>query len=343
MDKEKIIKVISGFEEVTVLVIGDLMLDEFVWGKVSRISPEAPVPVVWVDRESFILGGAGNVASNVCALSGKVLISGVIGDDARAGLLKNKIKEKGIDIGGLVVDLSRPTTVKTRVIAHHQQVVRIDREDVAPLNDKLILGIIDYVEEKIQDVDAVIIEDYGKGVVCPELVQKVKGLCKKYERPLVVDPKEEHFSYYKGVTALTPNQDEAGRAAGVVIKDFDTLKEAGKRLKRELECKGVLITLGENGMCLFESQDRFSYIPTVAQDVFDVSGAGDTVVASFVLSLVSGASMTEAACISNYTAGIVVGKVGVAVATRDELDRRITSGEDIIEGTQEVEEYIWKQ
>lgn len=315
----KLKSIISSFSGKKVLVIGDLILDEFIWGKVSRISPEAPVPVVWVKDESFMPGGASNVANNINALGGKSYLVGVVGSDERAGILKGELKHRGVNIDGIISDSKRPTILKTRVIAHQQQVVRIDREKTDPLQDSTIRRITDYVEKVIDEMDAVIVEDYGKGLITPKLLSKIVPLAKRKKKIIAVDPKEEHLSYYKGVTLLTPNNSEASRAAGIEIKDAKTLKEAGFKLLKKLKTKILLITLGEDGMIIFEEGKSPKKIDTIAQEVFDVSGAGDTVVSSYTLSLISGADPIQAAHIANCAAGIVVGKVGIAVVTQEEI------------------------
>ena len=315
--------IISGFNQAKVLVVGDLILDEFIWGKVTRISPEAPVPVVWVDSENFMPGGASNVASNIRSLGGQVFLAGVVGDDSRADVLRTLLRKKGVDCEGVFTDKQRPTTQKTRVIAHHQQVVRIDREVVKPVSDQVLKEILGYIKERIKTVDALIIEDYGKGVIVPRLVEESVKLAKKYGKVVTVDPKETHFSYYRGVTTITPNHHEAASAVGFPIKDDASLQKAGKKLLQRLNCETALITLGENGMSLFQKGKPMIKIPTVAQDVFDVSGAGDTVISAYTVARARKASAIEAAHISNCAAGIVVGKVGVAVTTADELIQRI--------------------
>ncbi len=315
--------VISKFHRTKVLVVGDLILDEFIWGNVSRISPEAPVPVVWVDSENFMPGGASNVANNIRSLGGEVHLAGVVGDDSRGEVLQGLLRKKGVHCEGVFVDKHRPTTQKTRVIAHHQQVVRIDREELKPIPDPVMKQIADYIHDQIDSVDAVIIEDYGKGVIVPSLVRAIVKDAKSQKKIITVDPKETHFSYYRGVTALTPNHHEAGFAVSFKIKDDATLEKAGHHMLKRLKCESVLITLGENGMAIFQEGKRMTKIPTVAQEVFDVSGAGDTVISAFTLALAQGASTIEAAHISNCAAGIVVGKVGVAVTSPNELLARI--------------------
>jgi len=316
-------KVISEFGNARVLVIGDLILDEFLWGDVSRISPEAPVPVVWVRKESFMPGGASNVANNLRSLGANVHSVGVIGDDERGVILKSELEASGINTDGILIDASRPTTLKTRVVAGHQQVVRIDKEKIEPLSGKLVSRMTEYVSGVIDDIDAIIIEDYGKGVITPGLLEKIVTLAKRKKKIISVDPKEEHFRFYKGISVITPNNHEAAKAVGFPIKDDSSLKRAGAELLAKIGCKIALITLGENGMAVFEKNKPMVHIPTVAQEVFDVSGAGDTVIASYTLSLASGGDSIEAAYISNFAAGIVVGKIGIAVVTPEELTDRI--------------------
>jgi len=316
---------LQAFRRARVLVVGDLMLDEFVWGKVSRISPEAPVPVVWVQRESVMPGGAANVANNIRALGGRVWMVGVVGTDRWGQALMADLAKRRIDTSGVLRDASRPTTVKTRVIAHHQQVVRVDREHVSPLDGALADRLLSAVTRRLGGVDAVVIEDYGKGVISRELLRRMIPLVRARRKIITVDPKVDHFDLYQQVTALTPNRAEAGEAVG---RELDTEREVlkeGEELVRKVRCRGLLMTLGEDGMCLFESGGRRTRIPTVAQEVFDVAGAGDTVIATFTLALASGASMPEAAVIANHAAGIVVGKVGVATTTPDELLARLNS------------------
>jgi len=316
-------KIVGDFKDAGVLVIGDLILDEFLWGEVSRISPEAPVPVVWVKTESFMPGGASNVANNLRSLGAKVSLAGVIGDDEHGTILKGELERSGVNVNGVITDGSRPTTLKTRVVAHHQQVVRIDKERVVTLNDRIMSKISSYVKDNIKDLDAIIIEDYGKGVITPKLLSRIIPLAKSGKKIIAVDPKEEHFRYYRGVSVITPNNHEASKAVGFDITDTPTLKKAGTRLLNRLNCSIALITLGEKGMAVFQRGRPMKHIPTVAQEVYDVSGAGDTVIAAYTLSLASGADPVQAAHISNCAAGIVVGKVGIAVVTPEELIERI--------------------
>ncbi len=322
----RIAQIISLFKDARVMVVGDLILDEFIWGKVSRISPEAPVPVVWVDKESFMPGGASNVANNIASLGAKVELVGVIGNDHRGRILKDELKKGGVGTDGIMQDRSRPTTLKSRVIAHKQQIVRIDKESVSSVNKKTMSRIAKYIRKRINKVDILIIEDYGKGAITPELLTEIVPLAKRHKKTIAVDPKEENFSYYKGVTVITPNADEAARATGIKLTDNASIEKAGKKILSKLNCSMALITLGERGMALFKRKEKPTYIPTIAQDVYDVSGAGDTVVGTFSLALACGANGSEAAYIANYAAGIVVGKVGIAVVDRDELTQRIERG-----------------
>ena len=319
----KLKSIISDFTDKKILVIGDLILDEFIWGKVSRISPEAPVPVVWVENESFMPGGACNVANNINSLGAKAYLVGTVGPDDRAGILKGELEHRGVNVDGILTDSQRPTILKTRVIAHQQQVVRIDKEKVDPIRKNAIKRLVNHVESVIGDMDGVIIEDYGKGLITPELLNKIVPLAKKKKKIIAVDPKEEHFTSYRGVTLLTPNNKEASKAAGFEIKDKATLKKAGFEILKKLKVKILLVTLGENGMMVFEAGRAPKKIETIAQEVYDVSGAGDTVISSYVLSLISESNPIQAAHIANCAAGIVVGKVGIAVVTQDEVIARI--------------------
>jgi len=279
--------------------------------------------VVWIKKESFMPGGASNVANNLRSLGANVHLVGVVGHDERGAVLKSELENKGINTDGIVSDDSRPTILKTRVVAQHQQVVRIDRERSDPLNAHVVERMVSYVEKVIKDIDAVIIEDYGKGVITSALLSKIVPIAKRHDKIISVDPKEEHFKYYKGISVITPNNHEASRAVGFEIKDDVTLRRAGEGLLNKLKCRIALITLGENGMAVFQKSKPMKHIPTVAQEVFDVSGAGDTVIATYTLALAAGADPVMSAYIANCAAGIVVGKVGIAVVTPDELLSRI--------------------
>ena len=305
-----------------VLVVGDVMLDEFVWGKVSRISPEAPVPVVWIQSESVMPGGAANVASNIRSLGGRTSVIGVVGQDRWGEQLRGELESQDINTNGLI-SAARPTIVKTRVIAHHQQVVRVDREQRDALTSGTVDRLIRAVADQLDSVDAVVIEDYGKGVVCRQLLEAVIPLARRKGKIITVDPKEDHVDLYHRVTALTPNRSEAGAALGRELETNADVQRGGEELLKKFECEALLVTLGEDGMALFERGGRQVRIPTVAQEVFDVAGAGDTVIATFTLALAAGASMEQAARLANYAAGLVVGKLGVAVVTPQELGTKL--------------------
>ncbi|MFH0877414.1 MAG: D-glycero-beta-D-manno-heptose-7-phosphate kinase [Candidatus Omnitrophota bacterium] len=318
MKKTRLEKILSRFDQVNILVIGDLILDEFIWGTADRISPEAPVPVVWAQRQSTMPGGASNVANNIASLGANAFLCGIIGEDKNGATLLDQLQRKRVSCDAVLTDRLRPTTVKTRIIAAHQQVVRVDWENVERLSMEKTNALVRLIQDKIKDVDAIIIEDYGKGLITPALLKAVVAEAKKHGKIVTIDPKVEHFSYYKGVTALTPNEKEASAGSGIPIVTKTDADRAGSKLLKKINCKGVLITQGEKGMTLY-TRGRATHIPTVAQEVFDVSGAGDTVISVFTLALASGASMQEAAVVANLAAGIVVGKVGVAVATKQEI------------------------
>ena len=319
LKREMVQKVLSHFGQARILVVGDLILDEFIWGKAERISPEAPVPVVWAQSQSFMPGGASNVANNMASLGARVSLCGIVGDDKYGNILMDELRRKNIDCSGILTDTLRPTTVKTRIIAAHQQMVRVDWEKVEALSNEKIKKVTEQIRGKLKDIDALVIEDYGKGMISPLLLKSILSLAKAHKKIIAVDPKVEHFSYYKGVTVLTPNEKEASVGSGIKILTNEDVDRAGWKLLKTLKCKAVLITLGDKGMKLFEGRHPVVHIPTVAQEVFDVSGAGDTVISVFTLALSCGLPMREAAELSNIAAGIVVGKVGVAVVTKEEI------------------------
>ncbi|HEU4685212.1 MAG TPA: D-glycero-beta-D-manno-heptose-7-phosphate kinase [Nitrospira sp.] len=316
---------IQRFPQASVLVIGDLILDHYIWGRVSRISPEAPVPVVHVESESFRLGGAANVFNNVLALGGKADICGVIGSDETGRMLLKELGTKRPGRGGVVIDHERPTTRKSRVIAHNQQVVRYDMERRAELRPVLQKRILRYVESRLRELSGLVVSDYAKGVVTATLMSELTRLAALRRIPIIVDPKVEHFSYYKGVTVITPNHLEATQAAGLHGDGDPTIQDAGATIRQRLGCQSVLITRGERGMSLFEGDGVSWHIPTQARQVYDVTGAGDTVVGTMALALATGATMREAATLANQAAGIVVGMVGTATVTAKQLAEAVHS------------------
>lgn len=319
MADKKLREIVERFDSVKILVVGDVMLDEFVWGQVSRISPEAPIPVVRVVSETAIPGGAGNVAANVSSLGANVHLTGIVGNDVEARILKKELKLRGVTGSGLIVDNGRPTILKRRIIADNQQVVRMDREETGKIHAGIIEKIVDYCRSIISGVDGIVISDYGKGVVAKLVVRELLKFGRERHLPIAVDPKTRHFDRYSRVTIITPNKREVEENRHVLIENKKMLVKAGRNLLRELGCSAVLITRGEEGMSLFEKDGSITHIPAVAREVYDVTGAGDTVTCVLTLSLSCGATMREAAVISNYAAAVVVGKRGTAAVTRDEL------------------------
>ncbi len=315
--------ILDKVDRCRIVILGDLIVDQYIWGKVSRISPEAPIPVVEVVRENFSLGGAANVASNLNALGASVEICGVVGDDSHGRMLLGMLKEKGIDTRLVVKAPDRPTILKTRIIAHKQQVVRVDREDTRSLEGEGLARMKEHLQETIPNVDAVILEDYGKGVIQERLLSEIIPMARGLGKIVTVDPKRDHFPFYKGVTAITPNRLEAEEATGIHISDEKGLHEAGARLMERLQCDAVLITMGDQGMCLFKDGEPPLKIPARAREVYDVSGAGDTVIAVFTSALVAGATFRQAAMLSNVAGGLVVEKLGTAVVTREEIRARM--------------------
>lgn len=317
--------IIEKFKDARVLVIGDLIMDHFIWGRVRRISPEAPVPVVEVTSESIMLGGSANVFNNIHSLGGSALLTGVVGDDEDGKKLVSRLKGMGVPSGGIVVDPKRPTTIKTRVIAHNQQVVRFDRENSDRISAESSAKVLKYIKRAAREADVVVISDYAKGLVTESLVEEIVRVCSKLGIPLAVDPKVEHFDYYRGAAIVTPNNHEASVASGIEIEDPESLHRAGEVLINRLGCPALLITRGEHGMSLFE-RGSDTHIPTVAKEVYDVSGAGDTVIGTLALALGAGASYKEAAVLANFAAGVVVGKLGTATLGPDELSSAVSAG-----------------
>ncbi len=310
---------IQRFPQASVLVVGDLILDHYVMGKVSRISPEAPVPVVHVESESLRLGGAANVFNNILALGGKADLCGVIGADESGRLLMKELGAKRSGRGGVVIDHDRPTTRKSRVIAHHQQIVRYDVEGRHELKAALQRRILQYIESRLRELTCVVVSDYAKGVISAGLMSELTRLAALRKVPVIVDPKVEHFGYYKGVTVITPNHLEATQASGVHGDDDQAINEAGAMIRQRLGCQSVLITRGEKGMSLYEADGASWHLPTQARQVYDVTGAGDTVIGTLALALSTGASIKDGAILANHAAGIVVGMVGTATVSPEQL------------------------
>ena len=307
--------------ELSVLVAGDLMLDEFVWGKVARISPEAPVPVVEVERETEYPGGAANVARNLRAFAAEVAVMGVVGEDAAAERVRRHLTEDGIDISAVQSCSGRPTTVKTRIIARHQQIVRVDREHSAPPSDTVHAASLERLDGRLPSTDAVILSDYGKGFLSPEFALALCGRASAAGKVVAADPNPNNPIPWRAVTAVKPNRAEAFRAAGMEhrISEGNALDQVAGALLRDWNTEMLLITLGEEGMLLAHRDGTRFHTPSRAREVFDVSGAGDTAIALFTLALAAGAEPWEAAEIANHASSVVVGKLGTATLTPAEL------------------------
>ena len=325
-EKAKLVEIVSKFDKAKVLVIGDVMMDEYIYGDVSRVSPEAPVPVVKVMKETFIPGGAANVVRNINSLGGKVYLVGTIGDDSLGKRLKKTLTKTGASTQGLIIDRSRPTTQKTRIIAHSQQVVRIDKERTESVASQIRKKLISALKRFINRVDIIIVSDYGKGIITSSILKGIFSLASKYGKRVIIDPKVGHFKDYRGATILTPNKNEARVALGGVLTEEESIHSIGKRLLKELNLKALLITKGAEGMSLFQKDKKVINIPTIVQEVYDVTGAGDTVTAVLALGLAAGADFLSSAQIANFAAGIVVKEIGAATATKKELLNRIRSG-----------------
>ena len=310
---------IKKFAGCRLLVAGDLMVDEYLWGNVERISPEAPVQVVAVTSEEYTLGGAGNVISNLVALGAKVSAAGVIGTGNNGQLVLKKLDALGVDTRGVIQDRQRTTTRKTRVIANHQHVLRFDREVKTDISRQTMNKISRAAEEMMADVDLVLVSDYNKGLITKALMTKLIAAAQKYNKLLIVDPKGRDFKKYAGASLITPNKKETARAAGIEIVDESSLVEAARRLIKKTDINKILVTCGKEGMAYFDHDTPPYRISTKAHQVFDVSGAGDTVLAVLGLGIAAGYSNKEAVALANTAAGIVVGKVGTATVSKTEL------------------------
>ncbi len=308
---------LDGARQRRILVVGDLMLDVYLRGEVSRVSPEAPVPVVHVREEWRALGGAANVAANAAALGVACDVLGCIGEDAAGAALRVSLADAGIGDAGVVAVAGRPTTTKTRVMARHQQVARYDQEALEPLAADAVSRLVDRIEALAPRCDAIVLEDYDKGVLVPAVIDAALDAARRLGRPVVVDPKADHFFDYRGATVFKPNRGELAAAlrAPVLADDAAWLE----RTRRHLECSHLLVTLGEDGLALMTEEGEYARVPTVARSVFDVSGAGDTVTAVIAATLTAGGTILEAAVLANHAAGVEIGKLGVATVSGEEL------------------------
>ena len=313
IDSNKMEKIVQNFKNKRVLILGDVMLDKYIWGRVARISPEAPVPVVEVEKDSSCLGGAGNSCRNLESLGAFPLLVGIVGDDPEGEWIKKNVP----DSSGIFVDKSRPTTVKTRIIAHHQQVVRVDHEKKSTISSQIEEQIFNFMSQ--EEYDGILISDYNKGAITKPLMNKVLPIAKEREIPVFVDPKVENFSFFSPVTLLTPNHFEAERIVHHECNSDSEVEKAGQQILSQISTLYLILKRGEQGMTVFEKDKKALHIPTVAKEVFDVTGAGDTVIVTAALALLSGGTIYEAAVLANTAAGIVAGKIGTAAVTSEEL------------------------
>ena len=322
--KQQLLKIIGKFKGKKILVIGDIMLDKYIWGDVSRISPEAPVQVVNVLRETYEAGGAANVANNISALGGKAFMVGIAGNDEAKEILLNELNKKGIRTDGILMDNDKPTTQKIRILGRGQQLLRVDYENRQHVHNDIEKAMIDFLEKNIKDADIVIISDYAKGVITPRLSGRLVQMAAKMKKQVIVDPKPKHSSLYLNVTLVTPNSAEASEMSGIEDGSDDSVLEMGAKILKMLKTN-VLITRGEKGMSLFQKDGNIKHIPAKAKEVYSLIGAGDTVVAVIALALASEATLEEAAMIANIAAGIKVGKIGTASVSIDEIKKEIES------------------
>lgn len=319
ISKERLDSLKSNFSGKKIAIIGDMMLDCYFWGDVKRISPEAPVPVLEVDNEFYRLGGAANCALNILSLGGVPIPVGVIGYDSYGSIFSSLIQEYKIASDGLIVDDTRPTTAKTRVIAHNQHVVRIDKESKDDISSVIEKRIIDYIKKNLSSFNGIILQDYNKGVLTPSLIKNIIQLARESGILVTVDPKFNNFFEYNGVTVFKPNRKEAEDVLGMKIRNEEDLLSAGFSILEKLNAKYVLLTLGEEGISVFEKDQPVRRMPTKARKVADVSGAGDTVISTLTLALAAGADIIEASYLANYAGGIVCGEVGIVPIEKEKL------------------------
>lgn len=319
--------IIDKFNDGKILVIGDVMVDKFIIGEVTKISPEAPVPVVDISSEALFIGGAAHAVNNLHSLGAKIFVASVVGVDYEGDYLIHEFKNRGI-AGDGIFRTEGPTTLVTRVRTFEQQVLRLDRAGKAQIDPKTTANLIDYTEELIRDIDVIVVSDYGRGVITPKLVDKIVEITTKYGKKIVVNPKKENFFLYKGVTVIRANRREASYATGVTLINETSIRNMGQRILTMLECKGVLITWVEEGFYVFEPDECVSFIPPFVKNPRDVTGVGDTITSVLALGLASGATLVEAAKLSNYAAGLVANKKGLALLSPKELKEVISREEN---------------
>ncbi len=317
---------LARFRDCPVLIVGDLMLDEYLWGHVNRISPEAPVPVVEVQRRSFTAGGAANTAANVASLGGRAIVAGIVGDDSAGQRIRDLLDGQGIDSSAIGIDSSRPTTTKTRVVAHSQQMVRIDHEQPGALSDAVEKELLAQLEIQLSQVRAAVVSDYGKGVITSSLCERFIELARASGVPVIVDPKGTDYRKYRGATVVKPNQLETGKVFNRELRTTAEVERAGRELLQFLGAgSSVLVTRGAQGMTLLEANRPTVHVPTQAREVYDVTGAGDTVAGALALSLAVGSNLESACQLASLAAAVVVGKVGTATCTILDLEEAIRS------------------
>ncbi len=316
---DRVHELFDRFDSTRVVVVGDVMLDVYLYGRIDRISPEAPVPVLNARGESIMLGGAANVASNIRALGGHPVLVGVVGDDESADKLRDVLGELGLDDGGLIVDKSRPTTRKTRIIADRQQVIRVDREENRDIDRKIANQLLSFVEGALQSADALLLQDYNKGTLTPDIIGPVIQLASEREKIVNVDPKFHNFFEFKRATLFKPNIREMEVAFGSLNADDRGLEKMMIELKNRVESRYILLTCGENGMVLLDDSGKFHRIPAISQEVYDVSGAGDTVISTVTLALASGGDALESSVLANYAASVEIQRRGVRTVSPDEI------------------------
>jgi D-beta-D-heptose 7-phosphate kinase/D-beta-D-heptose 1-phosphate adenosyltransferase len=321
----RLIKTIERFNSVKILVLGDLMVDHYVFGETTRISPEAPVPVVDVISETFKLGGSANVANNILSLGGTVFPTGIVGADKNGSWLINEFKTHGGDVSGIIVDNNRPTTTKMRILVGHHQLLRVDYESREAVDSAYANQILNYIRNNIDDVDCIVISDYDKGLITKNIIEALVNLKQEKGTKIIVDPKIEHFLDYKGVSIIKTNINNARKVLKMKVKGETGIRRIASKLLAEFECDTVIITLGKDGLSLLKEDGQYVHIPALARAVYDITGAGDTVTAALALSTSTNASIVESALISNVAAAIKVGKVGTSIVTQDELVAKLHS------------------
>jgi len=322
--KQRLLNLLEQFKNKKILVVGDIMLDKYIWGEVSRISPEAPVQVVHVSKETYSPGGASNVASNAAALNGKVFMVGIAGDDEAKNILLDELKKRSINTEGILIDDGKPTTQKVRIVGRSQQLLRVDYEKKDHVHKNIERSMIIFLEKIIKNVDIVVISDYAKGVITQEISDKIVQIAKNHNKAVIVDPKPKHMNFYSNVTLITPNNAEASEMTDIEDDNDESVLEMGNKILKYLNAN-VLITRGEKGMSLFEKDGKITHIPAKAKEVYSLIGAGDTVVATIALAIASGADLEEAATLANIAAGIKVGKIGTASVSIEEIKKEIES------------------